>query len=195
MPQITIEDLTFERLQRHAKPFVDTPDSVINRALDALDRIEVESAELPKVGAERRIDPRALPSLTHTKILSATIEGETIAKANWNSLLDEMLRRAMKRVGSFEKLRQLCPVNMTKGRKEDEGYSYLSDIDLSVQGQDANAACRTVVTAAQSLGVALDIGFMWRPKEGAAHPGERARIQISGSAGSKSAPKAARVAA
>ncbi len=51
---------------------------------------------------------------------------------------------------------------MVKGRKEDEGYSYLSDIDVSVQGQDANAACRTVVTAAQGLGVALDIGFMWR---------------------------------
>jgi hypothetical protein len=181
MPQVTIDDKTFERLQRHARPLVDTLDTVINRAVDRLEQDE-DSGELSAgrvTETERRIDPRVLPNLTHTKVLDASIEGKLIAKANWNLLLDEMLRGAMKHVGTFEKLRQLCPVNMIKGRKEDEGYSYLSDIDISVQGQDANAACRTVVTAAQGLGVALDIGFMWRHKEGAAHPGERARIQVN----------------
>jgi len=182
MPQITIQDQTFERLQRYAKPFVDTPDTVISQALDALDQLAGTVLNTnSNAGAERRIDPRALPNLTHTKVIEASIDGEVIGKANWNSLLDEMLRRAMKRVGTFEKLRRLCPVNMTKGRKEDEGYSYLSDIDISVQGQDANAACRTVVTTAQGLGLALDIGFMWRPKEAAAFPGERARIKVEGS--------------
>ncbi|MBV2183410.1 MAG: hypothetical protein KUL88_02555 [Rhizobium sp.] len=185
MPQITIDSTTYERLQRHAKPFVDTPDTVINLALDALDQLSARPAASngPTAQSERRIDPRLLPSLTHTKVLDASIDGVLIPKANWNLLLDEILRRAMKRLGSFEDLRKLCPVNMVKGRKEDEGYSYLPDIDVSVQGQDANAACRTVVTAAQGLGIALDIGFMWRPKEGAAHPGERARIRISPRAG------------
>ena len=51
----------------------------------------------------------------------------------------------------------------------------------SVQGQDSNGACSAVVLAAQGLGIALDIGFMWRLKEGAAYPGERARIRVSGS--------------
>lgn len=62
---------------------------------------------------------------------------------------------------------------MVKGRKEDEGYGYLPEIDISVQGQDANAACRAIVMAAQGLGIGLDVGFMWRPKESAAYPGER----------------------
>lgn len=188
MPQITIDNKTYERLQRHAKPFVDTPDTVINLALDALDQLSglPTASNGAATESERRIDPRLLPSLTHTKVLDASIDGELIPKANWNLLLDEALRRAMKRLGSFEDLRKLCPVNMVKGRKEDEGYSYLPDIDVSVQGQDANAACRTVVTAAQGLGIALDIGFMWRPKEGAAHPGERARIRISPRAGTAS---------
>jgi hypothetical protein len=183
MPQITVDVTTYKRLQRHAKPFVDTPDSVINLALDALDQLSGRPAASngPSIESERRIDPRLLPSLTHTKVLDASIDGELIAKANWNLLLDEILRRAMKRLGRFEDLRKLCPVNIVKGRKGDEGYSYLADIDVSVQGQDANAACRTVVTAAQGLGIELDIGFMWRPKEGAAHPGERARIKIEGS--------------
>lgn len=188
MPEITINTKTYERLQRHAKPFVDTPDTVINLALDALDQLSGRRATSNGAAAEpeRRVDPRLLPSLTHTKVLDASIDGELIPKANWNLLLDEILRRAMKRLGSFENLRKLCPVNMVKGHKEGEGYSYLPDIDVSVQGQDANAACRTVVTAAQGLGIALDIGFMWRPKEGAAHPGERARIRISPQIGTAS---------
>jgi hypothetical protein len=185
MPQITIDIKTYDRLQRHAKPFVDTPDTVINLALDALDQLSGSSSGSSGAVAEpeRRIDPRVLPRLTHTKVLDASIEGELIPKPNWNLLLDEILRRAIKRLGSFESLRKLCPVNMVKGRKDDEGYSYIPEIDVSVQGQDANAACRTVVTAAQGLGMALDIGFMWRPKEGAAHPGERARIWIPPRAG------------
>ena len=39
MPEITVTESTFERLQHHAKPFVDTPDMVISRALDVLDAI------------------------------------------------------------------------------------------------------------------------------------------------------------
>lgn len=37
MTDITIEHTTFERLQRHAQPLVDSSDAVINRALDALE--------------------------------------------------------------------------------------------------------------------------------------------------------------
>lgn len=196
MPQIAVQDQTFERLQRHARPFVDTPDTIINLALDALEQCARPSASSNGhvMQTERRIDLRALPNLTHTKVLDASVEGVPVAKANWNLLLDEMLRRAMKRVGTFDKLRQLCPVNMVKGRKEDEGYSYLSDIDVSVQGQDANGACRTVVTAAQGLGIAIEIGFMWRHKESAAHPGERARLQIAGTHAGKAGQDARRSA-
>jgi hypothetical protein len=179
MPQVTISDETFARLQRQARPLVDTIDTVMTRALDALD-ILPGSLEIDTIGAgERRVDPRALPSLTHTKILGASLGGAPIAKANWNSLLDEVLRRTMKHAGSFEALRQLCPVNMAKGKKVNEGYSHLSDINISVQGQDANGACRGIVTAVQAMGIALDVSFMWRHKEGAAHPGQRARIAIA----------------
>lgn len=182
MPEITIEQTTFERLQRYAVPFVDTPDMVIVRALDALDGLSAGEAQEHRSGAdaEQRIDPRALPRLTHTKVLEAAIDGEPVAKPNWNLLLDQMLRRAKARVGSFEKLRQVCPVNMVEGRKEDEGYGYLSDIGVSVQGQDANGACRATVLAAQALNIGLEIGFMWRLKEAAAFPGERARIRVPG---------------
>jgi len=181
MAEIAIEQATFERLQRHAKPLVDTTDSVLNRALDALEQQEgTPVASDKRKDSERRIDPRILPNLTHTKVLRASIAGKEVKSPNWNLLLDQILVRAMKELGDFAELHQLCPVNMKEGRKEDEGYGYLNEVDISVQGQDANAACRTIVAAAQGLGIALDVTFMWRPKENAAHPGERARIQLAG---------------
>ncbi|NDV50654.1 T4SS efffector SepA family protein [Salipiger sp. PrR003] len=181
MPDIVLSRSAFERLQSHAQPLIDTPESVILRALDALEQQTGRATPHASVGGspEREIDTRALPRLTHTKLLDATIDGEPLTKPNWNSLLDEMLRRAMQRVGSFDELQRICPVNMVKGRKEDEGYGHLPEIDVSVQGQDANGACRAVVTAAQALGTSLEIGFMWRHKENAAHPGELGRIRIS----------------
>jgi hypothetical protein len=66
------------------------------------------------------IDPRTLPNLRHTKVLDAAVAGQPVPKANWNLLLEQMLRLAMKSAGSVEEIRQLCPVNMVKGRKEDE---------------------------------------------------------------------------
>lgn len=185
MPTITISEESLAILQRYAVPLVDTVDTAI-RKMDALIQNSEGATVLPEPASEeRRIDPRDLPRLTHTKVLEASIGGTPLARPNWNGLLDEMLRRAMKEVKSYEKLRQICPVNMVKGRKTTDGYNHLPDIDISVQGQDANGACRGIVTAAQALGIAVDIGFMWRHKEGAAYPGERARLKIGPSAGKR----------
>ncbi|WP_421860457.1 T4SS efffector SepA family protein [Parvibaculum sp.] len=176
---IPISETTYQRLQKHAQPFVDTPDLVINRALDALE--QAAPSAFPLESGERQIDTRSLPRLTHTKVLNATIEGTPVDRPNWNRLLDEVLRIAARRLRSFEELRKQCPANLAKGRKDTEGFAYLPDLDLSVQRQDANSACRTIVALAQRLGLALDVGFMWRPKEDALYPGEHGRIQIRGS--------------
>ena len=96
MREITIQRATFERLQRHAKPFVDTPDTVIIRALDALDQTVVEHVPNGQfTETEQLLDPLSLPDLTHTKIQDASIDGEPIRKPKWNLLRDEMLLRAM----------------------------------------------------------------------------------------------------
>ena len=179
MPDILIEQSTFERLQRHARPLVDTTDMVVNRALDALENHQgLASPREDSSTAERKIDPRKLPNLTHTKILDASLGGDRVAKPNWKSLLDRVVVRAMKQVADFDEVRKLCPVNMVQGCKEDEGYSHLAEINVSVQGMSANDACRALVIAAQSLGLELEIVFLWRNKEGATYPGERARLHV-----------------
>ena len=45
MPEIMIEQSTFERLQRHATPLVDNTDTIINRALDALEQRKGHTAQ------------------------------------------------------------------------------------------------------------------------------------------------------
>ncbi len=183
MPEITIDQTTFERLQNHAKPFVDTPDMVVRRALDALEQREDEKhANQRKFQAvsEREIDPRRLPNLAHTKVLDASIGGEPIDRPNWNLLVERMLVKAMGRLHDFDELNKLCSVNMILGRKDDEGYRHLPQIGISFQGLPAREACNALVVIAQSLGVALDIGFIWRSKEGAAYPGEKARLKVPG---------------
>ena len=180
MPKIQISSETFERLQGHAQPLVDTTESVINRALDALEQIATPQTQVPVT--EKRIDPSQLPSMKHTKILDAAVARTAVEQPKWNNLLKMMVRSAVKRGMTCDDLYQLCSINMVIGQKRDEGYSYLPDIDISLQGQNANQACQTVVMIAQSLDIALDIGLVWRNKKDAVHPGQRGRIRTTGSA-------------
>jgi len=182
---IQIQQATFKRLQHHTQPLVDTPESVIIRALDALDLLEVKQVpDEQSTEPEQLLDLSAsdLLDLTHTKILDASIAGKPIAKRSWSFLRDEMLRHATKHASSFENLQRLFPVepvrelHLVKGRKEDEGFHYLPEIDISVQGQSANMAYRTIKTVAQELGIPLNIGIIWLHKEAVAYPGKRVRI-------------------
>ena len=50
MPVVRIADETWARLQQHARPFEDTPDDVIRKALDALEgSLPVQKAPQPQV--------------------------------------------------------------------------------------------------------------------------------------------------
>lgn len=180
MPAITIEEVTFERLQRHAKPLVDTTDTVINRALDALEFGDdlMSSGGGRSSTTERRVDPQKLPDLKHTKVLDASLNGKRVTKPNWNLLFEKILICTKSSIVDFDELRKLCPMNIVKGRKEDEGYRYLTEVNASFQGMSANDACAALVIAAQSLGIEVEIVFVWRTREGAAHPGEKARLYL-----------------
>ena len=184
MPQITISDSTFGRLQSLAKPFVDTEDAVISRALDRLESDDTESVPNggDKTKNSHQIDPANLPDLTHTKVRYAVLDGKPIRKqANWNGILDKLLCLAYKRLG-FDDLLKISLANITEGHKGNEGYHYLQEADISVQGTSASLACQAIVGIANEIGLSVDIGFEWRKKDGAAHPGERAKLFMQGRA-------------
>ena len=178
MPDITIEQATFERLQRHAQPLVDTVDAVVNRALDAMETGVWRQPDERLLVVEHEVDPDRLPDVTHTKVLAARLAAADIERPNWNRLLHRVLVLSMGQVADLNELRQQCPANMVSGSKTDEGYTHLPEIDISVQGLSANEACAALTVTARALGIGLEVAFMWRAKEGAAHPGERARLQV-----------------
>ena len=178
MPIIKIGEPTFKRLQRHARPLVDSVEDVIARALDALVHCEGEPLNSRLIESAIEVDPDLLPDLTHTKILRAHINGDPIERPNWNRLRDLTLIRAMRIVKDFERLDVLYPANVVPGKKTDTGYRYLSTVEVSVQGLSANEACSAMVRLALQLNMYVDVDFVWRKKDGAAHPGERGRLKF-----------------
>lgn len=186
MQQITISSATFKRLESCIKSFADTPETVINRALDALEQLPSQPVDVddPTPVTELQFDPSQLPDMTHTKILDAAVAGTGGQKPHWNDLLKMMVRSAVANGRTFDEIRQLCSINMVSGQEGNQKYSYLPDIDISLRNQNANTACRTLVTLAQNLGIALDIVFEWPDKKGTAYSGQRGRLRIPGSASS-----------
>ena len=181
-PSIPISDETFSKLQALAKPFVDTPESVIAALADSeLERraISPNGDQRGPSGRERvaELDPDAPESLTHTRLLSATVDGQSLHRPKWNGLQDHLHVKARARMGSFQAVSQASAANVREGKYVDNGYRHLPDADLSVQGVDANLAWSHSLRLARALGVPIDVKFEWRMKEGAARPGETAVLR------------------
>lgn len=174
---------TVVRLGRFARPF-ETVDQVVNRILDTCEATldDTSSDDIVSDGDVKDFDWQTPPDLTHTKVLSVEFNKMKFPRAEttWNSVLMEAIRVAAGRVDSKDELKRLILVNYVMGKKEDEGYRYLDDVKISVQGQDANAAWRAVSHIANRLRLPFEIAFTWRVKKGAVHPGVMGRFFFNG---------------
>ena len=183
-PSVELSPQTFARLQARAVPLVDSTETVINRMVDfyeSKDGTPVAPTEAGDYEKVRRFNPAAPPGPTHTKVLSIEFCGRQFdrGQTNWNGLLNAAIREAKARARSAKELKSLIPVPFVDGQKTDEGYRYLPDIGISVQGQDANGAWRAVCHIAGQLGQPAMARFVWREKEGAAFPGVTGRFSMS----------------
>jgi len=189
-PSVDLTPQTFARLQAHAVPLVDSIESVINRIID---HYEAKSGTPFKSGTPahttnggepeqvREFSPTAPPDLTHTKILSIDFNGKSLDynQATWNGLLLVAIREAKNRAKSPADFKRSIIVKFVEHPKNDEGYRYLSDVGISVQGQDANASWRAACHIAQQIGCQVRVTFVWRQKEGAAFPGVTGRLSVA----------------
>jgi hypothetical protein len=87
----------------------------------------------------------------------------------------EAIRQAKASVTPDE-LRRLVSVNFVNGKREDEGYHFFADMDLSIQGQDATTVWKAAYRIARQLGIPIEAEFQWRAKDGAAFPGVTGRL-------------------
>ena len=187
MRRVEINQSTFERLWKCAEPFVETLDSVINRAIDALEKANVSPADRTPERTTATSDDAIsldanapLPDVKHTKVLRAVVGGRSVRRPNWNNVWRHVLRLAVDEDRSMDEIRYLCAVNLVAGEKEDEGYHYLAEMRMSYQGLNANAAAAAVVALAKGVGASLELEWIWRQKDQALHPGRRAQLRLPG---------------
>lgn len=183
MPPVDLTEATYGMLQALAKPFVDTPESVIAfLATEELKRRAGASPKSSSVGAAdgvTRLDPDRHDSLTHAKLLSASFDGKDIHRPKWNGLLYHVHVTARQRLGSFEAVQKVSGAHLRPGRYEDDGFHYLAAADFSIQGVDSNLAWLHSLGIARQLRIAIRVKFEWRHKDGAARPGQAAILEWS----------------
>jgi hypothetical protein len=182
MPTIVLSDTYDAKLKRLAEPFVDTRESIIQRLIDeAVAKAETMSNRNghahPVVKNMRQLHPDAPGDLTHTRVLSATIDGQQLHHPKWKGVMDHLHVIGLQHLGSFEALKQASGANLRKGRFEKDGYKYLPQADLSIQGVAAKLAWSHSLHLARTLKVPVRLEIQWHDKPEAAHPGETAVLE------------------
>ncbi|KAB7644145.1 T4SS efffector SepA family protein [Polymorphobacter fuscus] len=182
---VELSPQTFARLQSHAVPLVDSIETVIGRLIDFYEGKDGAPARSTGDGAGgqvRQFNPLSPPSLTHTKVLAVEFAGRSLdhGQINWNGLLNAAVKIAKSKSNTVAELKQLVIIPYVEGQKTDEGYRHLTDLKLSVQGQDANGAWKAACYIAQKLSLSLTVRFVWREKDGAAFPGVTGQFTIEG---------------
>jgi hypothetical protein len=186
---IQLSDNTFKRLQAIARPLIDTPSSVIDALVDHYERTRAGvSDNVSGSAAERNFAPNNPPPLTHSKLLTATVAGQELDRPKWNELVRKSIELAFAKLKDFDEVRRVSGANMVKGAKNEDGYSPLAVLGISLQGVDAHDAWRIAYTVAKKLSLSIQITFEWRDKEGAAYPGEVGRMAWNPSRDSGSSP-------
>jgi hypothetical protein len=172
MPMTNIAQTTFDRLQTHAVPLVDSIDDVINRALDAL---EVAKS----VTGTRTINPASPPNLAYTSIKTMFFNEVEFPPAEkyWNNLLLAVIREASHTLSTAD-LHKLILCNHVVGQKEDNGYKWVKEAGVSVQGQDSNNAWKSTFNILKAIKANAQIIFVWQENPKAAAPGETAMLNV-----------------
>jgi len=180
MPMIRISDDTYRRLQNPliAKPFDDTPATVIDKLLDFFEQQHGTSQPVPSApnGATTTAptngttyDPDGPPDLTNTKITAAEFAGQRyyprallgMKGLTWNGLVKVANRCAFDQAKTFDKFRNLTNSNVEKGKSTDRGFHYFQEIDISIQYVDAGHAWSNILHLARQLNVPVTIEFEW----------------------------------
>lgn len=169
MPQILISDETYSKLQELAQPFVDTPDTVISRLIRSYDAPLDEKES--RSGQRLKFDPNSPPTLTFTKMREAHFGNDKLDRPSWAELVRVSLGYGLREWG-FERLKASTDANIVKGIKDTEGYSYIPELGISLQGEDAKDCWTIAYSLARKLRQPIRVVFDWRSRDGAAHPGE-----------------------
>lgn len=173
------------RLQAIAKPFEDTPSSVIDRLLDLHEDAEAARPEALKVDvypkpaaseskATSSLESDRVRDVTHARVVAGSFADKTAQ--TWNDLIHVAHRVAFARLKDLDKVQSMSKSNILRGHFRSSGFHHLKDLNISIQNVSANDAWRRALHMAKSLDVPIQLEVEWERKNGAAYPGQRRTI-------------------
>ena len=171
---VRISDETYQLMQEFAKPFDDTPDTVIRKVLEfyaskhsnnKLKKVNFSEDEILVLDIDKPTD------LTHTKVLNGSFDNENIR--NWRELVSVAHKKALNKLGTVDNLKKITTANIVEGEKVDNGYKPIAGTNISMQGANANNSWSRALNIAKRLNTPIKIEFKWRDKKSAKYPNRK----------------------
>lgn len=185
MPVIRLSDATFVELKTistwlSAKTPSETIDRLVREKLDALG-LERDTDNEPEVGSSHKagIFDKA-PGLSFTRLKAAKVGGAPIQKADWASLLLNVVSKLKSKGLSRAKLVSELQIPSKIGEYSSNGYRFYPDLGISMQGQSAQGAWKEVERIANKWGITVEAEFQWRRNDRAQHPGRAGILRAGG---------------
>jgi hypothetical protein len=180
MKSIEINDEDYSRLKKYAEPFEDDVASTFQKVLDALESdstIEMRGSIAPSARSTSLVyDENNIPSLKHSRLLSAEFAGEAPEKANWNSLVELALVKLASALPGLPEMKRVARINLREGECTELGYRPFLEGRYSFQGLSSDSAINAVVKIAQRLDAQFSVEFEWHNHPNAACPGRKGKI-------------------
>ena len=183
MPVIRINDATFANISTLRTWFATkTPSETIDKLVrDAMEELGIErddeGPEEIATAAGQTMQFLTTPGLAFTKPITASINGKALEKPRWSSVLHAMIAQIKYKGLEGEKLARELGIPAKNGRYEDEGFKFLSDVGISIQGQSAADAWKEIDRIAKKWRIAVVIDFAWRQNPKAQHPGRMGSLR------------------
>ncbi|WP_420433994.1 T4SS efffector SepA family protein [Hyphobacterium sp.] len=184
MPVIRVSDATFVDLKTVAVWLgTSKPGETIQRLV---------AEKMDELGMERDIDESSepvsenslvrnfvkTPGLSFTRVLAASVGGQALERPNWQKLLLNTIRELKGRGFGVDQIVAELQVPSTTKPRSDQGYKYISDLGISIQGQSAPDAWKEVSRLAEKFSIEVYVKFQWRANPKAQHPGEIGEMKI-----------------
>lgn len=178
MPVVRINDATFADISTLKTWFkTKSPSETIDRIVrDAMEQLGIEHDDETHDASVGSTDNTLLfdvaPSLTFTKPVKAIINSKTIQNPNWASILHVMIEQVKAKGFEGEKLVRRLEIPSKAISYGDEGYRYVTELGISVQGQSAADAWKEVDRLAKKWCIPVNVEFVWRQNPKAQYPGK-----------------------
>ena len=116
----------------------------------------------------QKFNPLRPPNLFHTRVRGTF---DSAAFSTWNDLVRIAHIRAFEKAGSFEALKTITHAQIQNGSHSENGYRFVPEIGISIQGVDANHAWPYSLRLAQFVNVPARALIEWRHNPKAFRPG------------------------